>query len=65
LPTLRIVIHSKWIEWLVQESAGVLRGDSLMHFAIHSPEDCIDVVTEFSPEVRWLNLPRHVPRSAT
>ena len=55
LPTLRIVENSGWVDWLVDESSGLLRATDLTHYAIHSVEDCIDIVTEFEPEVAWLN----------
>ena len=55
LPTFLTVENSRWIEWLVAEAGGVLRADALTHYAIYSPEDCIDIVSEFPPEVEWLN----------
>lgn len=55
LPGLVILVNSKWIDWLVQESSGVLDSAALVHYAIYTPEDCIDIVTEFAPIVEWLN----------
>lgn len=57
LPSLMIIDNSKWVRWLIEEAGGVLRPESLTHYAIYTPEDCIDVVTEFPPDVRWLNKP--------
>lgn len=55
LPSLRLVEHSRWLEWLVEESGGILDARKLTHYAIYTPEDCIDVVTEFEPAAGWLN----------
>ena len=49
------VENSRWIEWLVEEAAGVLDSEELVHYAIYTAEDCIDVVTEIPPRVSWLN----------
>lgn len=55
LPPLTTVEHSPWIAWLIEESGGVLDEVELTHYAIFTPEDCIDVVSEFAPEVSWLS----------
>lgn len=49
------VEDSRWVNWLREESGGVLESTRLTHYAIFTPEDCIDVVSEFAPEVEWLN----------
>jgi hypothetical protein len=53
----RIGVHvvelSRWVDWLREESAGVLADTPLTHFAVITSEDCIDVVTEHSPEIHW------------
>ena len=54
LPTMLTVRDSKWVEWLMEDAGGVLSKDELIHFAIYTPEDCIDVVTAFPPQVHWL-----------
>jgi len=53
LTTLLIVENSRWVDWLVRESGGVLQAEQLTHFAIYSLEDCIDIVTEFEPDAFW------------
>jgi hypothetical protein len=55
LPSLLKVENSNWARWLVEEAGGVLRVDALVHYAIYTPEDCIDIVTEFPPTAEWLN----------
>lgn len=55
LPTLLRVEGSRWLAWLVEEAGGALVHAELVHYAIYTPEDCIDVVSEFPPEVTWLD----------
>lgn len=55
LSTLLIVENSEWVQWLVEEAGGVLRVEALTHYAIYTPEDCIDIVTEFPPTAEWLD----------
>ena len=54
LPSLLQVENSEWVRWLVEEAGGVLQEGSLTHYAIYTPEDCVDVVTMFEPVVKWL-----------
>lgn len=44
---------SGWIQWLREESGGVLDDVALTHYAIFTDEDCIDVATEFAPTASW------------
>jgi hypothetical protein len=44
-----LVGHSRWLEWLREESGGVLDHVNLRHYAIYTGDDCIDVATEFPP----------------
>jgi hypothetical protein len=55
IPPLLTVENSSWIAWLKEESGGVLEHERLIHYAIFTPEDCIDVVAALPPEVEWLN----------
>ena len=43
------------VQLFVRGAGGVLQADRLTHYAIHTQEDCVDVVTEFEPEVVWLD----------
>jgi hypothetical protein len=54
MPSLLTIENSEWVKWLVDEAGGVLRKDSLVHYAIYTPEDCIDVVSQTPPIVEWL-----------
>ena len=48
------VENSSWIEWLRGESGGVLDDVPLVHYAILTGEDCVDIAAEFPPSVEWL-----------
>ena len=48
------VTNSEWVDWLIRESGGVLSRDTLTHYAIYTPEDCVDIVTQFKPTVEWI-----------
>lgn len=54
--TLFVVDHSNWLRWLSEESRGVVEHmhDNLVHYAILTPEDCIDVASAYPPTVEWL-----------
>lgn len=52
---LFLVRDSSWVKWLKLESGGMLDSKQLVHYAIYTEEDCIDVVSEFPPEVDWLS----------
>ncbi len=49
---LMTVNDSTWMKWIREEAGGVLDEVVLQHYAIFTDLDCIDVVTEFAPEVR-------------
>ena len=45
------VENSRWLAWLRQEAAGILENVPLVHYAIFTEADCIDVASAFEPEV--------------
>lgn len=55
LPSLLTVQNSNWVQWLVEEAGGVIRPEKLVHYAIYTPENCVDVVTKFPPSAEWLS----------
>jgi len=48
------VRHSKWLDWLHSESLNDDTGVNYMHYAIFTSADCVDVLSEFTPESFWL-----------
>lgn len=55
LPPLVTVENSHWLAWLRHESGGVLDGVALVHYMIITPEDIIEIASEFPPRVEHLN----------
>jgi len=51
---LMLVENSTFVTWLRDESAGVLADQPLVHYAILSINDCIDVISGMPPRVDWL-----------
>ena len=60
---LHLVQGSMWVQWLREESGGVLAETSLTHFAVITADDCVDVVTEFAPIVQWADDLREEPNA--
>lgn len=54
--TLFMVENSSWVKWFHEETFDVFKDKDIKHFAIYTPDDCIDVLSEFEPKVEWLNL---------
>jgi len=50
-PTLLVVENSSWLSWLKHESGGILDDVQLVHYAIYTPEDCIDVASRSPPTI--------------
>jgi len=50
---LLIVQDSKWTSWLEEESRGALDARAVVHYAILTAEDCVDVVARAAPSVEW------------
>ena len=55
--SLLIVHGSLWLDWLRQESGGVLDDVGLTHYAIYTNDDCIDVAARVAPLVLALDSP--------
>lgn len=53
--SLFIAENSSWLRWVVDESGGALDENTLTHYAIYTPEDCIDIVAQHPPDVDWPN----------
>ncbi|MCI5141352.1 MAG: hypothetical protein D3909_06440 [Candidatus Electrothrix sp. ATG1] len=51
---LFIVENSDWVEWFHKESCGTYEESNIIHYAIITPNDCIDILAEFEPKAEWL-----------
>ncbi len=49
------VKNSTWLEWLHEESLGYYKDSEITHYAIITGADCIDILSEFPPEVQIIN----------
>ncbi len=49
--SLYIVKNSSWIKWLHEESLGFYTDREITHYSIITAADCIDVLSEFEPEI--------------
>ena|SRR5690554_3194192 len=55
--SLNLVANSSWFEWLQAESQGYYEFKNLLHYAIITDADFIDVLSEFPPAVNWIDCP--------
>jgi hypothetical protein len=57
LPERRMLLrveNSQWIDWFVEESSGVFDDSKLIHWAVVTPNDWIDIISFDHPEVKCL-----------
>ena len=50
---LYTVADSEWLAWLRTESGGPLDDRPLIHYALFTDEDCIDVAAEIPPSLQF------------
>ncbi len=48
------VVDSSWLKWLHEESLGIYKDDDILHYSIITEADCIDILSEYPPEVNWV-----------
>lgn len=53
--SLFTVDSSTWLKWFHEESYGIHKDENIVHYAIYTVNDCIDVLSAFEPTVEWLN----------
>lgn len=53
--TLHLVTNSSFISWFTEESADIHDSESIIHYAIYTPTDCLDILSAHPPIVEWLN----------
>ncbi len=47
------VKNSKFLKWFKKESMSVYDDLNIQHYAIYSPDDCIDILSASAPKVVW------------
>ena len=53
--SLFTVEHSDYLAWFNKESHGIHESENIVHYAIYTPNDCLDVLSIYPPKVEWLN----------
>lgn len=53
--SLYVVSNSDYLRWFSEESHGVHEGEDIIHYAIYTPNDCLDILSSYPPKVEWLN----------
>ena len=48
------VKNSNFLKWFLEESCGTLDTKDLMHYAVYTPNDCIDILSVETPCIEWL-----------
>ncbi len=49
------VEDSTFKQWLEDERQGAYDSTNVSHYAIYTPNDCVDILTESEPIVSWLS----------
>jgi len=50
-----IVASSNYLERFHHTSQGIHEGEDIVHYAVYTPNDCLDILSASPPEVEWLN----------
>ncbi|MBN0987334.1 hypothetical protein [Amphritea pacifica] len=53
--SLFLVENSRWLDWFLEDGYKINENMGIKHYAIYTPTDCIDILSEAEPEVEWLN----------
>lgn len=53
--SLNKVENSSWLEWLHTESQGYYQSEDITHYTIITDADCIDVLSEFEPDIEKID----------
>lgn len=51
---LYTVTDSDYLAWFTAESLGIHETEHIVHYAIFTPMDCVDVLSPFPPVVEWV-----------
>lgn len=53
--SLYVASNSDYLRWFHKESHGIHEGVDIVHYAIYTPNDCLDILSAYLPKVEWLN----------
>jgi hypothetical protein len=46
--------NSNYLKWFHEQSLNIREDEKPIHYLIITPDDCIDVISSFTPRVEWL-----------
>ena len=52
--SLLTVEDSSYLAWLHEQSYEIHSDEPIVHYAIYTPDDCVDVLAPEPPQVEWL-----------
>jgi hypothetical protein len=47
--------NSDLIEFFHKQNYGSYKSSKILHYAFYTPNDCVEILSEFPPQVEWLN----------
>lgn len=50
-----IVRHSDYLDWFHHASQGMYEDRDVVHYAIYTSNECLDILSAYPPKVEWLN----------
>jgi len=52
--SLLTVEGSEFLEWLHEQSFGLHADKPVTHYAVYTPDDCLDILSPIPPNVEWV-----------
>jgi len=49
------VENSAYEKWFHEQSYNIHASEDIVHYAIYTPNDCVDILSAYPPQVEWLN----------
>ena len=53
--SLFVIEKSSLLIWFQQVSQGIHDSQQVVHYAIYTPNECIDILSAYPPKAEWLN----------
>ncbi len=50
-----IIEDSDYLAWFELTSQGIYKGKVINHYAIYTPNDCLDILSVYPPQVQWIH----------
>lgn len=49
------ILRSSYLEWFHQVSQYIHSDEDVVHYAIYTENECLDILSSYYPKVEWLN----------